>query len=97
MAIHRRLLVGLGVLLASLAGATAVGAQGAAPTCHGLDATIEVTDATATMQIEGTEGDDVMVISLSPDDPIGFNIAVDGRGGDDVICASGVHTVVGGA
>lgn len=65
------------------AGLPATAGTGTVPTCFGLEATI--TAPAGTERVEGTEGDDVLVV-----EDVEY---VDGRGGDDTICTTGGGTV----
>ena len=74
-------LVGAGLPLGANAGA-------AAPLCQGHEATI----VSSGPFVQGTEGDDVIVVSKGSSE-----LRVEARGGDDLICASYSVTVSGGA
>ncbi|WP_435768730.1 hypothetical protein [Nocardioides sp. SYSU DS0651] len=94
--------------LTALAVPPSVGRTAAAPpTCDGKPATIVLTNAnidtywddrSSGWQVDGTDGDDVIVseVSRAGSDQGGFgDIRVTGRAGDDTICSSDVAPVPG--
>lgn len=89
--------VGLVAAAAVLAPTAAVAAQDdqpALPTCNGLQATIVAELTSENSYALGTEGDDVMVVSVVE---VGVDGVVDARGGDDTVCTVDVGVVIAGA
>lgn len=85
--------IGGGALLATLtATSAALGAAEPTPTCNGLEATIVIAAGENDSRIEGTEGDDVMVVHGTGTQ----QIVVDGLSGDDTICTHQVGTIIAG-
>lgn len=83
--------LGLGTLLWPLLAISPLTAQVEIPQCGGLDATIVVNPQTeqpisagGTWLLEGTDGDDVIHVTMDPDVATPHNI--NGGGGNDTIC-----------